>query len=68
MDYVSTVNKQEPWYRNPWVCLLIAIPTLTVIGCMVTIYLAITNPHILVKDNASDRPPAIAGNVDTGRD
>lgn len=68
MDHVNTANKQESWYRNPWVWLLIAIPSLTVIGCMVTIYLAITNPHILVSDNASDRPPVTAGSVDTGHD
>lgn len=40
----------EPWFRNPWVWLVIAIPSLTVVGCMVTLYLAITNPHILVSD------------------
>jgi len=42
------VDIDEPWYRNPWVWLLIAIPSLTVAGCMLTIYLALTNPHILV--------------------
>ena len=41
---------REPWFRNPWVWLIIAIPSLTVIGCIVTIYLALTNPHILVGD------------------
>lgn len=46
----KTVDINEPWYRNPWVWLLIAIPSLTVAGCMLTIYLALTNPHILVGD------------------
>lgn len=40
------------WYRNRMVWLMIAIPALTVAGCMLTIYLAITNPEILVKDSA----------------
>jgi hypothetical protein len=47
---LQKVNEQEPWYHNPWVWLLIAIPSLTVIGCMFTMYLALTNPHILVSD------------------
>jgi len=42
--------ENEPWYRNPWVWLVIAIPGLTVIGGLVTMYLAITNPHIMVSD------------------
>jgi hypothetical protein len=49
----DTIDPQEPWYRNPWVWLLIAIPSMTVAGCMLTIYLAVTNPHILVSDDAS---------------
>jgi len=42
------------WYRNRLVWLLIAIPGLTVVGCMLTIYLAISNPEILVKDTSLD--------------
>lgn len=48
----------EPWYRNHWVWLIIAIPSLTVAGCMVTIYLALTNPDYLVKDAVAEEPPA----------
>lgn len=40
------------WYRNRMVWIMIAIPALTVAGCMLTIYLAISNPEILVKDPA----------------
>jgi len=68
MSHPSTIAEQEPWYHNPWVWLLIAIPALTVVGCMLTIYLAITNPHILVGDRPADAPPATAGNIDTGRE
>jgi hypothetical protein len=45
---------EEPWFRNPWVWLVIAIPALTVVGGLLTIYLAITNPHIMVSDSATD--------------
>ena len=68
MDHSRTVDEQERWYRNPWVWLLIAIPSLTVVGCMLTIYLAITNPHILVGDQPADAQPVSAGSTDTGRD
>jgi hypothetical protein len=40
----------ESWQKNPWVWLIIAIPTLTVVGCMLTIYLALSNPHIIVDN------------------
>jgi hypothetical protein len=53
---------REPWFRNPWVWLVIAIPALTVVGCMFTIYLALANPHILVSD---DDNAATAGSVQT---
>jgi len=42
----------EPWYRNPWVWLIIAIPSLTVIGGLITIYLAFSRPAYLVSDVA----------------
>lgn len=67
MSHSQTIDSREAWYRNPWVWLLIAIPALTVAGCMVTIYLAITNPHILVGD-ANAGPSVTAGSADTGRE
>jgi len=48
----DTNMKDEPWYKNEWVWLVIAIPSLTVIGCMITIYLALSNPDYLVSDSA----------------
>ena len=45
-------ERAEPWQRNPWVWLVIAIPALTVIGCMLTIFLALSNPDYLVHDSA----------------
>lgn len=47
----DTSMKDEPWYKNQWVWLVIAIPSLTVIGCMITIYLALSNPDYLVSDS-----------------
>lgn len=63
----DTVDMQEPWYRNPWVWLVIAIPSLTVVGCMLTIYLAISRPHIIVADDAGHRltTATITGDGDT---
>jgi len=45
------------WYRNRWVWLIIAIPGLTVAGCLLTIYLAISNPDQLVEDPISPDTP-----------
>lgn len=33
----------NPWYREPWPWFLMAGPFLAMAGCMVTIYLAMTN-------------------------
>ena len=44
----------EPWYKNQWVWLIIAIPSLTVIGCLFTIYLALSHPDHLVNDATSE--------------
>ena len=50
----ETSEQVEPWQRNPWVWLLIAIPALTVAGCMLTIFLAVTNPDHLVLDSVTE--------------
>ena len=60
----KTIDPNESWYRNPWVWLLIAIPSLTVAGCMVTIWLALTHPDLLVSETA---PAQVTGSTDTGR-
>ncbi|MGI9202472.1 MAG: hypothetical protein ACR2Q3_00590 [Woeseiaceae bacterium] len=46
----AVLDNTESWQKNPWVWLIIAIPTLTVAGCMLTIYLALSNPHIIVDN------------------
>lgn len=57
--HADTVMENEPWYRNPWVWLVIAIPSLTVVGCIFTIYLALANPeHLVSDDSVEERTPA----------
>ncbi len=41
----------QPWYRQFWPWALIALPTITVIGCMITIVLAIRSNDGLVRDD-----------------
>ena len=43
----------EPWYRQFWPWFIISVPAATVIGCMFTIFLAITRPDSLVVDDYS---------------
>jgi len=33
----------RPWYREPWPWILMAGPALAIIGCIITIYLAVVN-------------------------
>ena len=51
-----------PWFRHRMVWLVIAIPTLTVAGCLLTIFLALNSPDQLVSD------PAPAGGTATTTD
>ena len=41
----------RPWYREPWVWLLIALPAISIVGCAITIWLAITRPDYRVVDD-----------------
>jgi hypothetical protein len=40
----------RPWYREPWVWFLIALPTMSIVGCAITIWLALTHPDFVVID------------------
>lgn len=33
----------RPWYREPWPWILMAGPALAIVGCGITIYLAVAN-------------------------
>ncbi|MEL6868269.1 MAG: hypothetical protein AAFO81_00575 [Pseudomonadota bacterium] len=48
-----------PWHRIPAFWLMIGIPTATVIGCLFTIYLAVSNP-----DPVLQRTPTTAVQTD----
>jgi hypothetical protein len=56
----------RPWYAEPWVWLIIAIPLTAVIVGMITIYLAVSTSDGLVVDDYYKRGKAI--NVDLARD
>lgn len=53
-------RRQEPWHANPMVWLVIAIPSLTVAGCLLTAWLAVSNPDQLVGDEAGGSAAASA--------
>jgi hypothetical protein len=46
---------KNAWHRNPLVWLVIAIPALTVAGCLLTIYLAISHPDAIERDYLEGR-------------
>jgi hypothetical protein len=54
----------EPWQRNPWVWLVIAIPGLTVVGCLFTMYLALANPDYLVDEYVTGAASAEQGRTE----
>ena len=57
----TTSTDNAPWFRYRIVWLVIAIPALTVAGCLLTIYLAITSPHQIVGDpELENNAPAAA--------
>jgi len=39
---MSTPETPNAWYREPWPWFLMAGPLLAILGCMITIYLAMT--------------------------
>jgi hypothetical protein len=63
---MNTHKQKTPWYREPWVWLMIAFPMTAVIGGMITMYLAVTTSDGLVVDDYYKRGKAI--NRDLARD
>lgn len=47
-----------PWYRVPIAWLVVMIPVTCVVGCMFTIYLAISHPDVIYDRNANDMSAA----------
>jgi hypothetical protein len=57
-----TTETARPWYRQLWPWLLIIPPAGAVIGGMITLYLAVTRPDILVrKDCVRDGATMVCG-------
>jgi hypothetical protein len=61
-----SLREPKPWYVQPWVWLLIAVPATAVIVGMVLLYFAITTNDGLVVDDYYTRGKAI--NLDLARD
>lgn len=66
LTYMNTHKPTLPWYREPWVWLMIALPMSAVIGGIITIYLAVSTSDGLVVDDYYNRGKAI--NMDLARD
>lgn len=41
----------KPWYRQPWLWFVIALPTVVVVAALYTVYIAFSNPPSMVDDN-----------------
>ena len=63
---MTAQNPKRPWYREPWVWLMIALPMTAVIASMFTIYKAVSTADGLVVDDYYKRGKAI--NMDLARD
>ena len=51
MTQQTSLNPPRPWFREPWVWLLIALPASAVLGGIVTIWLAVSTDDGLVADD-----------------
>lgn len=51
MTEQTAISELQPWYRQGWPWLLIALPASAVIGGIVTLVLAIQSPNALVVDD-----------------
>jgi hypothetical protein len=57
-----TMQTQRPWYKQFYPWMLIVPPAAAVIGGFITLYLAITNPDVLVrKDCVRDGATMVCG-------
>ena len=51
MNQPTSLNSLRPWFREPWVWLLIALPASAVLGGIVTIWIAVESDDGLVEDD-----------------
>lgn len=55
MHATQTSAPARPWWREPWPWLLMAGPFVAMIGCGVTIWLAMSHPDAVIHDNVVRR-------------
>ncbi len=49
---MSQEDKDKPWYKHPWVWVMIALPASAVVAGIYTVYLANQNaPVVIAKQN-----------------
>lgn len=51
MNTEVSPNSPRPWFREPWVWLLIALPASAVLGGIITIWIAVESDDGLVEDD-----------------
>ena len=51
MNSEASSNSIRPWFREPWVWLIIALPASAVLGGIVTIWIAVESDDGLVQDD-----------------
>ena len=51
MNTQASSDTPRPWFREPWVWLIIALPASAVLGGIVTIWIAVVTDDGLVQDN-----------------
>jgi hypothetical protein len=48
---MNNVSDTKPWHQQFWPWFLIALPATVVVACFYTVYLALTNPLSIVKED-----------------
>jgi len=65
---MSPVNKAaRPWWKEPYVWLVIAVPLAAVLACVVTAVYIMQGPDVLVSDDAYREGIAIGQQVEAAQ-
>ncbi|WP_404991230.1 hypothetical protein [Cupriavidus pauculus] len=60
-----TTRQAKPWYKEPWPWILMSGPLLAIVGCGITIWLAIAHADVPVSD--ATRRGLVVQKIDTER-
>lgn len=52
---LSNDRDTRPWYKEPWPWILMAGPAIAMVGCIITIALAIQNDDVTISDGGVKR-------------